>query len=432
MNISPVGVNHSRFNNFQKETKSLVETSNSTDLLSMNEVVGRSMINFKAQQLHRLDKIFIDNIASELNFSKENTTKLTQMISDFLKEGNYKSLGDLAGDEFFDVQCNFIDKVVENFGFSDDLTHEYFVSEFSNRCDAKDNYVPNSIVDFNLENIAFEDMVIGVFTSLANDTQKFNSVITANLGLDEAQSKKFKSIVSEYLNSHNLTSLKAMRGDDFINEQGELTSIISTEFNLSDNEEDILITEMVNFINSAPNKYTPMTTRIDKDFDMFDAICDKNGIDESLRADMYNNIKQIALKNGASSLFEVFTNPNIKDEYLDSLPTDLIIDLAVSKDNVNIIKHKTRDAFYDSVREDIILEKLQEKFGFSSLTLESLRSEIKNGKIKNIKQLAYEIADKYNLNHGAELEIEDIIQSADTLDYHALDVFLINKLKKLH
>lgn len=283
-------------------------------------------------------------------------------------------------------------------------------------------------------------MIIHTITSIAGDASKFNDVITENLGLNGEQSAKFKSIISEYLSANNLATLKSLRGEDFFNEQAELISKISAEFNLSDNEENILNTEMVNYIYSKPNNYTPMTTRFDKDFDLFDAICDKNGMDDSLRAEIFDNIKQIALKNGTSNLFEVFTNPNIKDKYLSTLPADLIIDLALLKDDVNIIKHKSRDVFYGSVRDDIIIKALQEEFNFSKLTLEAIRDEIckrhpnyiEGGEYKDITQIAFELADKFNLQYGAENKIKQIIQKTDNLEYKALDVFIINQMRDLH
>ena len=441
MNIFPVGVNFNRFNKTQqKESKPVTETVNSTELSSMSEVSGRSMINFRGLQLHKLDKLFVDTVAAEMNFSKENTTKFTQIISDFLKERNYKSLGDMSGDEFFDTQCDLLEKFSDNFSFPNDVVHEYFVNEFTNRCDSKEDYIPGTLEKYKLENLAMENMIIHTITSIAGDASKFNDVITENLGLNGEQPAKFKSIISEYLSANNLATLKSLRGEDFFNEQAELISKISAEFNLSDNEENILNTEMVNYIYSKPNNYTPMTTRFDKDFDLFDAICDKNGMDDSLRAEIFDNIKQIALKNGTSNLFEVFTNPNIKDKYLSTLPADLIIDLALLKDDVNIIKHKSRDVFYGSVRDDIIIKALQEEFNFSKLTLEAIRDEIckrhpnyiEGGEYKDITQIAFELADKFNLQSGAENKIKQIIQKTDNLEYKALDVFIINQMKDLH
>ncbi len=438
MNITPINNNFSQHIKLLNKNNLKTDSQNSTELSSMSEITGRSLINFKSAQLHKLDKVFINNIATELKFSKENITQFTQILSDFLKKGCYKSLGDIAGEENIDIQCDFIDEFIEKFKISDDKIREYFIDEFTNRCDDKDNYTPSSFANFNKENIRFENLFINTIDTLRNDTDKFNNIIAVNIGLNKEQSDEFKSIVSDYLKSNNMLSLRAMKGDDYLNEQSELVSILSAKFDLTENEEDILSTEMINFIYSKAGNYIPVTTYIDKDFDIFNAICEKNNIDEQARMEIFINLKDVALKNNASNLFEIFTNPNINDKYISSLPIDFLIDLSTSsKNNLKIKKHPQRDKFYNNLRDNIILENLQEKYNLSQTALENIQKEISkrrsdNTEIKSIEQLAYEIADKYNLNSGAEKEIKNIILSSDTLDYRALDVYFINKLTNSH
>src|SRR5574344_1276850 len=415
--------------------------------LSPAEITGRSLVNFQGsgKSLNKQDKSFIDMISKELKLKQSD---VQQTVVKFLEDNNYKSLSDIGGEEFIDEQCKLQEMITKNKNL-DEIDNEYLAGEIVNRCDLGEKYVPSpKMAEFE----KYTEMMGTLKKSFEVDSA-FTKVISKSLGLSKANDNKLKDILREFLIEHKIKTLKEMSSFECINDIAGLTEKIGKELDLSDFESNLLTGEINNWILSPKGKYKPIITHLDKDFEVFDTVCDKFNIDSNYRYELFSTMRDEALKNKYSSIFEIFDKKNnylgsetckkIKTINNPEIIQSLTLELGLLKDDkkrlaIKISKHARMENFYSTAKDNIILNKLRDEFGFSKDSLINIKAQLKKrypsyvegGTKTDIKQIAFEIADKYNLVGKAETKIIDIINKADKMSINELDRFIIEILKK--
>lgn len=451
MQVSKINVNMPNFITYNKAEDKTNQNSfayaAAPSMPDVSEIAGRSMVNFRAKGfvLNKLDNGFIENLQRVFNLSNEAVQDVRKIVADFIKENKLKSLSDIGGDDFCNEQGDLVTKITEKLGL-DEAQNNRLINEVGFRCDSKDKYKPENAEAYHNELTSFEDEVENLYESYTD--KRFTDVIAKLFKLSDEENTKMLTIISDTLKSRKRYFLKDLKYTYTCEmELSEIVDKVSKELNFSDYDEILFTREAINWIDSGKS-YQPVIKDIDLDFNDFNAICEKHKIDYNTRAQLFEMLKASALKKNASSIFDVFDASGndfkkAQNKVMQMTDNDnFLIDLALYKKNpekvnVKIQKHKVRDDFYKRISSAYAAEEIEKEFGVA-VTKEFLLKlgerfplGVENGMNKDLKQLAYEIADKYQLPGGAEQKIVEIINKADNLETSKLDVFLVEKLEQM-
>ncbi len=459
VNFTPFQQQNVINNNSKASVKTAVKQSNAVNsdmVADQREVIGRSMVSFQGRIpfIDKLDMKLLENLAEEFKLPKDKLRNLQESVVNYLKECKVKSLGEINGEEDLEAQVgiqslirNFIEKH-SNIEFKD-VDDEFLASEIVNRCDLGEAYIPQTKVEFSKE----YDFLVGMIKSAAENSgdKKFVNTVTDLFDLPEESVQKVEKRISEILEENNLKSLHDLQDDEGLNLQAVLFERISDDLGLTDTESDFLCMELANWIFSETRHYTPMISKLDFGVDAFHYACDKFKLDDSVKRSLFLAMKDEAKASGYENIFECFhKNPDFKNsevnKILESIEnsevrTNLTIDLAQYADDasraaLNLPKHPATDAFYGGIADDVISDSLKEEFGLTKSILKDIKSQIVSrhpeyidgGTGKSIDQIAYEIADKYQLPSGAEKTIKEIFLEADNMSKAELDMYLMTRL----
>ena len=102
----------------------------------------------------------------------------------------------------------------------------------------------------------------------------------------------------------------------------------------------------------------------------------------------------------------------------------------------SVPKFIAKDNFYAGIQAEIFFEQISEKYGISpierkqiiTMIKQSFPEQVRDGKNVDIKQIAFEIADKYKLPSGAEKDIENIWANIRLLGTTGADAHVLSKL----
>lgn len=117
------------------------------------EISGRSLVNFKGNEefdLTKEDNRFLNYITGKLNYSKEKTKKVKEIVKNYLKENKYKTLKELSGEDKIEEFGAMVDRIIDNAHMSE-RDSVCFIGEYTKIIDFNENHkVPqkNYLKDF--------------------------------------------------------------------------------------------------------------------------------------------------------------------------------------------------------------------------------------------------------------------------------------------
>ena len=410
------------------------------------------------------DKAFVEILEKDLNLTKEATTKLKNLVWNFLREHKIQSLGEVGGEEFFEEQVELQGRIMKKLDLPEDVS-EFVAREVIHRCDEGERYIPGGLRAFEkdkeleeaLLNLDGRKYLMGVLEGNADND--FYEYARKALRLSPKENYEFRVTIEDYLKENNLKSINDLAGEDMLMEQAELTELLTRKFELSDAEMNALQWELISRANSGLD-YKPMANIFVKDEAPLRAIVENGGYNYSLN-DMFNKkfnhklfwvMSEEAQEAGYKNIFEIFkkeNNPNssktvefIKNSNLtQEQKMDLIIDLGKIASEpeefaMKVPKHVAFDNFYGSLYNDMITERIIRKFDLPALIEDDLKkivaklqpAHVTGGEDCNIHQIAFEIADKYKLPAKAEKELSSIISEVLEGGTKSADIYLMGRL----
>lgn len=410
------------------------------------------------------DKAFVNILIKDLELGEQYARKLKNVVWDFLRENKVRSLGELGGEEHFDEQVELVDKIRNAIDLPDDLG-EFLSNEVIKRCDEGADYVPDGWKGFQKHNMSLEDILTGkVSLSKGMDElvetgedDTFFKYTKKMLRQTPEENYEFQTTVEEFLARNNIKSIKELfKSEDLLNEQAALMEQLERKFNLSEDETYALNFEFLQRANlHKKDTYKPVVTEYVKDAaPLLKVVKDGNYECNSGQMPFVKNLFKImaeeAGEKGFKNIFEVVKSENkliesktydfiMKSNLSENQKINLIIDLTKVSKQVEefaqgIPKHPSKDNFYANIQTDMIKDKLSERFKMKMDTSEFIRkifpAHVAGGQGCNYKQIAFEIADSYNLPTGAEKEIEKIIQEVIDGGTESADKYFISKLTK--
>ena len=420
------------------------------------------------------DRAFIKILTKDLKLDENKANKLKNLVWNFIHEHKIQSLGELGGEEHFNEQLLLHDKITKTLSLPQDC-NDYLSCEIVRRCDDGKDYVPQGLNGFakilEVEKIiagktksCFANGIKKIFNNQSdNDLYKF---IKKLLRQTPEENYEFRTTVDDFLKENNIKSISDLySSEDLIGEQAALTERLEKEFDLSENESMAINFEFLTRANTGIfSKYKPIVSVHIKDLDSIikivkDGNYKYNG-GEHFDSILFKEMSKEAEQKGYENIFEIFSSKNnlsesetmkfIKNSKLsESEKTDLILDLTHTAQNPeayanNIHKHIATDNFYAKIQTDMITDKISDTFGlredskdiYEDLILKQLKQHIiklfptyiEGGQNCSLKQVAYEIAEKYNLPSGAEKKIENIIEEIKLGGSQAADKYTISKI----
>lgn len=282
----------------------------------------------------------------------------------------------------------------------------------------------------------------GNFQFSEND-RKFLDSVASNLRLSKENKKLLEDITASYLEFNDQTSFDYLEDDDKAEEQGEYCERIRTALNFSDNDLNIFTADFINriFYYYKDEEYKPIERKYDKDLEVVDHIFEKYQVAENTKLAIFDTMKMEAEAFGYDTVFDIFKSENepqnsiafqiMSKNFGESFACNVFLDFveAASKDeekrHAEVDKTKLQRMYNDFQGDVAITRIIAENFGMDNdNVLEDIFTQIKKRRSedKNISQIAFEIADKYNLPLGAEKTIEETIINLD----HIKDL-LMNK-----
>ena len=262
---------------------------------------------------------------------------------------------------------------------------------------------------------------------LNSDDKKFVDVVSRDLRFSDEQKELFSEIVKDYLKENKLKSLEEMNGDDN-NAQSYFLNKVSEKMDLSDTEFDVLAFHIIDRI-YCDGVYLPDDRRFIKDLPLIEPILEKYGLDEDA-VDTVTDAMFIDADNfKCNALFDIFNQHAneiedtiffgaLSDELCDDDVTNVIIDLSIKskqyeKEGENIFrKNQERAKFYNTIDDEFITDGILDEFNIAEEEGENIfKHVIKRYADISLQQIAFEIADEYNLPPKADKKIIEIIQN---------------------
>lgn len=467
--ISPV--NYLSFNNRSVNTSGNIRPSYRVTQLNQDTVCFTGALKVLT---NACDKAFVNILTKELNLDAQKAAKLKDTVWNFLREHKVQSLGELGGEDNFDVQWRLHERIAKAISLPEDKG-EYLGMEIVNCCDEGKDYIPRGLEGFR-RNMDLEDLLTGkvrtvdglknVFSNQEDDS--FYRFAKKLLRQSPDESYEFRTTVEEYLKENNLKSITELFLDeDLICEQAGLIERLENKFNLSESESTALNWEFLERANTnvMDRDYKPDMSPHIKDLDSVVKIVDDGGYaqkEELKRFDteLFRKMSKEAEEKNYENVFEIFKSENnpaksetykfiMESRLSQDQKANLIIDLTkISKDPEAFAgalpKQAGKDNYYANIQIDMMAERIAKTFGleekdsefYDEIVLKKMKDllrkmypeHIDDGENTSIKQIAFEIADGYGLPSGAEKEIEKIVSDVEKGGTRMADIYMINKL----
>lgn len=296
----------------------------------------------------------------------------------------------------------------------------------------KQNSSPNNSFDYN--KMFHPQEILGRsqinFTSnnfeFCEDDEKFIDSTSKNMRLSAENKEKLKDTISSFLMENNYKTLDNLEYEGSEEDQGVFVERVGKALDLSDYDTNIFFSDLTERLTYKyyMDKYTPVDRKYMKDFEVFDTIFDKYNIEEPVKYDIYEVLTDEAESHECEMAFDLFkqedpmnlyTMQYIKEELGEDIALNLLIDIgniaAKNETERHSIVNKTKwtDGFYEDQCNISIVENICENYNIPEDCFDDMMSVLKSRDDKNVKQVAFEIADKYNLPSGAEEFIEENI-----------------------
>lgn len=322
-------------NKVSKNNETNSETAKISQDLNSMAVLGKSQINFRGGgfKLDPNDRLFIGAIAATFGLSSAILDKVKNVVADYLKDNNYKSMSDIGGEENIDQQCELTDKINEVIKL-DNKDYERLVSKIIDRCDEGDNYFPSDDSnEIDMEELLRSAIKNNVEKGKEND-EKFINTLVRVLNLDEEKQIKLRNIINESLEHYNLKSLQNFR-DNEDNILAYISEQIETGLNLTENEGTAVTLELINRIYMG-SKYEPQATKLDMDLELssrdskvYSQVAKNYDIAYEESYQLNRAMKRDAEKRNYKSILELFSTLSNIEEFTE---TNKILDSIMSQD----------------------------------------------------------------------------------------------------
>lgn len=324
---------------------------------------------------------------------------------------------------------------ISNITFYSNFSHQNRVSQpkISVNNDKNMDFIPNNMEILGKSQVNFA----GTGFKLNPDDKKFIDVVSRDLRFSDKQKKQFSEIVKDYLKENKLKSLEEMDGDDN-NEQTYFLNKVGEKMNLSDTEFEVLSFHIIDRI-FCDGVYLPEDRRFVKDLTLIEPILHNYGFDDET-VDTITDAMLIDAENlECNALFDIFNQhaneiedtifyDALTDEVSDDTAVNIIIDLSLKskeyeKLGENIFpKNSERAKFYNSIDDDYISDDILKEFQIDASEIDNIfRHVIQRHADISLQQIAFEIADEYNLPPKADKKIIEIIETQDKIGFSGLD-----------
>lgn len=251
-----------------------------------------------------------------------------------------------------------------------------------------------------------------------DNDKKFINAVVANLRLSEDDKKIIEHELSKFMREKKIKSMDEINIEDDSYQEAELIDNIYLKLHLSDNEYGILIAEIFDRIDNK-NNYNPKNRKFDKDIILMNGVLQSYGFDISAT----DLMKQEAEKKGYRTLFDIFKTENnpiqsetykkMHNQYNENRLCDLVIHLN-SLANCDEKSRKFESLYneYIGIQDKLIANDIVSNFHINSKYMNDIIKYVEKRSqdgVQNI-QIAFEIADRFNLPKNAEEKIIKIIE----------------------
>ena len=422
------------------------DSQNLVNELDSSAIMNKSLINFKGKniKLNNGDLLFISGIVSAFSLSAVAANKLKNILSKFLNDNNFKSMTDMDSEKFLDEQTNLVGQLNQ---VAQLKGKEYMklVDSVVERCYSESQQQTYDVNDIDNEDAkiysVLQILVKNKGKLCQENDNKFIDSISTMLSLNKEQREKLQTIVNETLAEYGITSLKNFASIDCVEEQAALVGKISTEFNLSDSDETLVLSALIDRIYAEEECYNPKLSPFDRDVDQ--RVNDKIVLAEILKTynlhpdDCQNLIKAMnidAYNHHLNSIFDLLKNNQDITKYeetnavLDSknfrnIKNDLLCDIYASSKSYDAIVKKYDDKDNANskryTKAAALCYKLDSKINLTVSEMKSIMSYLKEKKYdlsdKNeMPKIAYELvellnkSDSYNAFCSAIKEVSEL------------------------
>ena len=463
MNLSSIG--YFNFYNIKQHNNNNQQKPNNRYICS---TLNRDTVQFTSaakilSSIH--DKAFVDILAKDLQLTKESAIKLKNVVWNYLRENKIDSLSDIGGEDFIEEQTVLQRKIISNLGLSED-TSEFICYEVVKRCDEGNKYIPGGLSGLKkeqeIENFLFSHDIKGYFKELLvqDADNKFYEYISKALRLSPKENYEFRKTIENFLQDNKVKSLDEFSGEEWMEEQAELVDLLTNKFDLNEAEKSAVQWEIISRCFDK-SEYNPTAMPYVKDCIPLRKILEDGGYNHKTggldsEVTFFDEIYRLMTKEADSknyeNIFEIFKSENnpinsetfkfiqnsklSKDESI-----DLLLDLEKVSQNpeeyaLTVPKHPVSDDFYGSLCTDIMAETIAEKYCLGDFLCEDMKKilaklgpeHVEGSQNCDIRQIAYEIANKYGLPGGAEKDLINIINQVKSKSIKELDAYLISKL----
>lgn len=467
-------ISHISFNNTKLQQLYKINNQDKTQTQSFLQPLPCDSVHFTGAQKEfssEGDKAFLYAICKEFNLTEEESAKLKKTLSDFLEENHYESLVGSDLKEDIIGQIDLRNRIYQHVHAPRESL-KYIQYEIQRRCDIDDDdYIPCGFKKYQ----NYEDICLKLVRErksvkeLEKDFAKndnFYLFIKKLLRINSTEIYDLREFIDEYLENNNLGSLVDLYKDkQLIEEQKTLVKQIGEKFDLNEYEQRLLFKEFSNrpFNDDIDsNSYRPSVSIHSKDIPLLCDFLVRKGYKDNFGNQefievfhkLYAAMCVDAIYNNCKTIFDIFrlkdkfegseTNEFIKSSNLsEDQQMNLIIDLNDVANNYDkyynrLPRYPQRDAKHSYARCLIIKNHILNEYGIRknqaieddimSILVKMAPDYIKGGQNTPSNEVAFKIADEYELPPGSKEEIENLINEVKGYPEDILEEYLKNNL----
>ncbi len=260
---------------------------------------------------------------------------------------------------------------------------------------------------------------------LWENDEKFINVTAKELRLNEQETEQLHEIVEKHMANNNYKYLDDMITDnDFINENNQALFVddICQQLGLSEWDYTIILRNLlVRLLNQKD--YNPKAQKFIKDKGVVTEILDYYQVPKKQKNKIFSILENKAEENNCETVFDLYTNnvldEDLKSELLDILGKEKYADVCIDFFNAGqcakkgikyaiLNKHDDTEKYVNIVDQGIMAN-IAEKYNLDSNTDDMLPLIQLRKEGASPSEIAFRIAEKYELPGGAEASIIEII-----------------------
>ena len=272
----------------------------------------------------------------------------------------------------------------------------------------------------------------------SDDDKKFVDVLAYNLKMSDKKKKDLENTVAEFLISRDYDSLNKISGenDEKLEEQDAFLEKMDSVFNFNDYEINEVASVLAERI-MHKGKYKPLKRKFFTDYGVVDTILSKHGFDENSSEKVFKIMESEALINNYKSVFDIFKPENnplqsitmaimeINYGFDEDELTNFYIDFSLAASKTDEERQKTVDGskmirkFVNDNIDYTIFDDIRDEYDLDYELEKEIMAELakRRDENKDIRQISYELCEKYNLPKGAyKFILESIKRNDDNRD----------------